>query len=109
MITGYTIRDNAGWVLDNLLGWYDLSGHNVIATIQTMFEVLYDEFSYTSNPDELIRAIFEFCPELNTEDNYTRTLKQMGTDRCFGSVGCWEANIRTRYRYSAIYHLLFPH
>jgi hypothetical protein len=51
------------------------------------------------NQDELIGKIFERYPDMDTTDNYTRTLaatKAM-TDWWFGSGSNWEANQHARY------------
>ena len=97
MITGNTIHDMAGSVLGNPLGWEALSGNNKAATNESLMQMMYGVFGGALNEDELIRAIFDVYPEMNTEDNYTRTLAatQMGTDWSFASPRYWEANTRT--------------
>ena len=106
-MTGNTIHDFAGSLLGNPLGWPALDGHNMAATNESLMRMLEGTFSYTLNPDELIRAVFDVYPEMNTEDNYTRTLAatQMGTDQLFASGASWEANARSWLRY--IFYITF--
>ena len=88
----------AGAILQNPLGWPALSGNNQAATNESLIEMMYDMYSYATNPDDLIRAIFEVYPDLNTDDIDTRTLAatQFATDYRYSAGSQWEANARSR-------------
>lgn len=99
-MTGFAYDDAAGFVILNPIALPPLGDKlNLAATEELLLRALHIVVGSAENQDELIGYIFERYPELNTTDNYTRTLvaTQTMTDWLFGSGSNWEANQHARY------------
>lgn len=98
-MTGFTHDDAAGFVILNPIALPPLGDKlNLAATEELLMRAMHVVCGSAENQDELIGYIFERYPEMDTTDNYTRTLattKAM-TDWWFGSGSNWEANQHAR-------------
>lgn len=98
-ITGSCNHDAAGMVLLNPIALPPLGDKlNAAATQESLIKNLHVVVGATSNQDELVASIFERYPQMDTPDNYTRTVETSiaMTEWWFGSGSNWEANQHAR-------------
>jgi carboxylesterase type B len=99
-MTGSCYDDAAGFILLNPIAFPPLGDRlNLAATNETFWKALHLVVGAAVNQDELIDDMVARYPDLNTADNYTRTLtaNRAMTEWWFGSGSNWEANQHAGY------------
>lgn len=93
-ITGNTHHDAANFIILNPIGIPALGDNNNVArSNETLWNAFLVLLGGTSNPIELTKSIMKMYPDLESSDNFTRTLAaaKACTEWWFGSGSNWEA------------------
>ena len=84
--------------MSNMLGYPKSNNDTLAMTNETMVASMTMMLAAAANPEELMPAILNWYPDLNTEDRDTResAATEMMTDWWYGTGSSWEATTRAR-------------